>query len=66
MTSLEKATKLVNKWVSSCIWLDPEKQSIDLVILIADLIDQVEQEAYERGVQNGHGEQAIKNHNERS
>ena len=58
MTALEKATKLVNRWTSICLWLEPEERGIRLIGMIADLIDQAEQEAYKRGKQNGHGGQA--------
>lgn len=49
MTALEKACHLVNKWISECLWLGPKEQGTLLIHMIAELVDRVEQEAYERG-----------------
>lgn len=50
MTALEMATQLVNRWTSECLWLeDPKKQGALLIQMIAGVIDQIEQKAYERG-----------------
>lgn len=66
MTALEKATKLVTRWTSLCLVVGSRRRDIKLIEMIAEVIDQVEQAAYERGYEDGHGGQAIKNHNERS
>ena len=53
MTALEMATALVNRWISECLWLDPNKRGVLLIRMIAEAIDQIEQEAYRRGYKDG-------------
>lgn len=50
MTVLEKATSLFNRWVSFCLQIGPEEQGILLIEMIAEAIDQAEQEGYQRAV----------------
>lgn len=56
MTPLEIATQLVNRWTSQCLFLDPGKQGILLIQMIAEVIGRIEQEAYERGWRDGEAE----------
>ena len=51
MTALEMATQLVNRWVSSSA--DPDKRGTPLIQMIAEVIGQTEQEAYNRGYRDG-------------
>ena len=56
MTALEMATQLVNRWISECTslpQLPPEKRGTLLIQMIAEVLDRVEQEAYERGQRDG-------------
>ena len=53
MTVLEKATQLVNRWVSQCQFLSPGLQGRRLIQMIATLVCKEFQEGYERGVEDG-------------
>ena len=53
MNSLEMATQLVDRWVSECSSLDPDKRGTLLIQMMAEVIDRTEQEAYNRGWRDG-------------
>lgn len=48
MTALERAAQLFNRWASECLFLEPKQQSARLIHMIAEAIDEAEQEGYER------------------
>ena len=51
MTALEMATQLVNRWISECTplpQLPPDKRGTLLIHMIAEVLNRVENEAYER------------------
>jgi hypothetical protein len=52
MTNLELATKLVNVWNSECLSLPVREHDIRLVEIVAFTLDNAEQAAYERGVED--------------
>lgn len=59
MTSLEKATKLVNRWTSEALFLYADEQGVLLIERIAEAIDKAEQDAYERGLCDGKEEEEL-------